>query len=399
RRTCRVIRAGALRVRHREHVTRCDIEQDGHAALRVRARDTVRQHLLGLVLESVVDGQNEVAAPLRLPHLSLAPGKLAALGVALDLEHASLPGKPVVVLGLQPREPVVVRPDEAEHRAGQRSVRIEPLRFGDEIDTGEPQRLDLHRGGAVDLASDVYEPLGSLGETIAQRRLVDANDGRELCCVRGRVLHDARVRPDRLLWHGRGEIVAVTIEHAATFGGEVHGSDALVQAELLVALTTDRLEVDETRADDDEDDHQRREERDQAASCRARTWPPRAQLLLTLSPPFAVMGELITSGVVGGAPGAAYCRREAVVRDPVHRVGGVREGRPQALLASRRLSWCRARSERLGAPEATSRFGARGGGPCSPSRSYRPAEARPGLEIRDPAPPETRPARACHARV
>src|SRR5262249_61535758 len=144
---------------------------------------------------------------------------------------------------------------------------------------------------------------------------------------------------DRLLWHGRGEIVAVTVEHAATFGGEVHGSDALVQAELLVALTTDRLEVDETRADDDEDDHQRREERDQAASCRARTWPPRAQLLLTLSPPFAVMGELITSGVVGGAPGAAYCRREAVVRDPVHRVRGLREGRPQDLLASRRVVW------------------------------------------------------------
>ncbi len=285
RRARRMARPRALHVRHREDVPGGNVGHDRHAALRVGIADFLCQHLLGFVLEPLVDGEHEVAAALGLRHLALTARELPALRVELDLELPALPGQAVVVLGLEPAEPAVVGSDEAEDRGGERAVRVEALRLGDEVDARERQRLHLRRGRAVDLAGDVDESLVALRQALAQRLLVGTHERRELSCVGSGVLHDARVGPHRLLGHGRGEVVAVPVEHAAALGGELHLADPLVETELRVALPSERLEVDEARAHGQEHEDQRGEDRDQAATSRARPRSPGAQLRLALPAP------------------------------------------------------------------------------------------------------------------
>src|SRR5437763_16089011 len=98
----------------------------------------------------------------------------------LDLDLAPLPGHLAVVLVLQPADPAVVGPDEAEQRATERAVRLEALRLRHEVDAAERQRLHLQRGRAVDVAGDVHESLAVLRPPLPTRGLAAADGPREL---------------------------------------------------------------------------------------------------------------------------------------------------------------------------------------------------------------------------
>ncbi len=325
--------------------------------------------------------------------LLLTARELSSLRVELDLELAPLAGQLAVVLGLQPAEPAVVGPDEAEQRAGERAVRVEALRLGDEVDAAERQRLHLQRGRAVDLAGDVHESLVVLRQPVAQRRLVAADDRRELRGVGGGVGHDARIRPHRLLGHGRGEVVAVPVEHAAALGGELDLAHALIEPELCVSVPPDRLEVDEAGAHDEEDEDESGEKSDQATMGRPLSRPPRTELRPALPAPCLMSLELLVCNPARRARRTPHERHED---GPARRARGRRPAhRFRAGGATSRLD---ARSCRLRGPPGRIRRACASFLPGPRARSGAGGAGRTP-EPRELPAPELHPAGAGHARV
>ena len=87
--------------------------------------------------------------------------------------------------------------------------------------------------------------------------------GQQLRVAR-RVLHDARVRVDRVLGNRECEVVAVAVEDAPALGGQGHRVHPLRHGHRFVVAALDTLHVDQADQDDPERQRHDHEQRDQA---------------------------------------------------------------------------------------------------------------------------------------
>ena len=202
--------------RHREHVAGPDVGEDRHAALAPVVRDLLGEHALGLVLERLVDGQDEVGAAHRRAHSLHAVRDVAALRVAFDrrpcrARPASVPSSPTS----SPPSPLLSMPTKPEQRSGERARRVVALRLGQEAEPGELEPAHLSLDVVLDLARDVHERAVLLPELRGERRRVDPDERREPPAYASGILDLARVRPDARASDRHREVVAVAIEDAA----------------------------------------------------------------------------------------------------------------------------------------------------------------------------------------
>src|SRR5205085_4138090 len=204
--------------------------------------------------------------------------------------------------------------------------------------------------------------------------------------------HDARIRPHRLLGHGRGEVVAVPVEHAAALGGELDLAHALVETELCVPVPSDRLEVHEAGAHGEEDEDESGKESDQATMSRPRPRPPRSELCLALPAPCSMSLELLAYDPARRARRTPHERHED---RPARRAGGRRPAHRSR--AGGATSWLDARWCRLRGPPGIRRACV-SFLPCPRARSGAGGPGRTP-EPRELPAPELHPAGAGHARV
>ena len=119
------------------------------------------------------------------------------VGVPEDRSFGLHPFEGTLVEALEATEPIVVRPDEAQHLTGQGAARVVALRLLAEADARQvelPERLGV---GVVELARDPDERLRAL-EPRLEAVLVDAEELRDRPRRGARVLNLGR--------HGEGRV-------------------------------------------------------------------------------------------------------------------------------------------------------------------------------------------------
>ena len=198
-----------------QEVARARVHDQGHPALGLSGHDGPGQGLLGVVLEGLVDGNDEVVAADRgLVLLEtaryLAPGRVHVF---------DQPPRPAfqqrVVLVLEAGQALPVCPHHADERGRQLPGRVETLRLLHRVDAHHVaaiyQFLDLGGGVVGDRPSQVDEPAG-LAQLLLQGRDRGAEHGSESLRLVQRVSHLVGVGIDRGHGHRHGELVTVAVE-------------------------------------------------------------------------------------------------------------------------------------------------------------------------------------------
>ncbi len=155
------VRVVARLLRHREDRARVRVEDDRRRVLRVPLVHRLLEHLLGVRLDVAVEREEDVAAVARRTLLHRVHG--LAERVAHDRRASRRPLELLVQLELEARETRVVRARVAEHRRGDRPLRIDAPLVGLEGEAGEVALLErgqLRRR----LPLDVDEASTAVGE-------------------------------------------------------------------------------------------------------------------------------------------------------------------------------------------------------------------------------------------
>jgi len=169
------VRVERRRERQGEDGARLGFHHHGHAGACPGRFHRLVQCGFGDELHGLVEGQDQV--------LAAAVGvrrrfglEAVSQGVAQHLDAGVRAPQVAVVEELDALEAAAVHPGETDDLGGERPVRVEAARFGDELEAGHPQlpdRLDLFGGG---LALDPHERFarGELFSHFRKRPLEDA---------------------------------------------------------------------------------------------------------------------------------------------------------------------------------------------------------------------------------
>ncbi len=174
-------------------------------------------------------------------------GRAARVGERDDLSRLAADRRVVEVL--ETCEPLVVGADVAEDRRGEPSLRVRPLRFGDEVHAGDLLGAQFRCGRAVQLSAEPDETF-LLGQTGPDRRLGLTEIPRQDACRRRRVAHLVRDRIDRRRFDGDCERPALAIEDRSAQRGNFDPALLLTLCAGTVTAAFGELELRQTRDDD-----------------------------------------------------------------------------------------------------------------------------------------------------
>ena len=133
--------AAGADVGHRDHFAGKRIEHDCAAALRAALNHFRRQLGFGERLDRRIDRQLELRARLRRLERQRAVENRMAQRVTIEAQLDRFAARQLVVLQLQPGEPLAVHPRQPHHRRGQVALRVKPLVFADRADAVDSERF------------------------------------------------------------------------------------------------------------------------------------------------------------------------------------------------------------------------------------------------------------------
>ncbi len=149
-----VVRVEGRLIHHRQHFAARDIEHDDRAAAGALIPDRRFQLAVGEVLDTQVDGKNEIATGARRTdalHILYHP----AVAILDDAFRTVLAGKPMIERQLETFLPCVVDVREAENVPGHFASGIVPTIFARDVDARNRQCLDLIRFFRLPATRDV----------------------------------------------------------------------------------------------------------------------------------------------------------------------------------------------------------------------------------------------------
>ena len=216
---------------HRQQFARVAVHDDRRAAARRVLRHGLEQRLLSRVLQRTREREHDVVAGHGLVDHPRTGRDRAALSVDLDRALARHALEQAVVLLLDAADAVAVDVGAAHDAARQIARRCDAPPFVVPTDARQRESLDRRGEIVIDLASDVDEALGRVGEVAGERglghrcQLEDRSEGGGRRLGVGDVL---RVGVDGRRRHRDGELHPVAVEHDAAVGRQRRRADALL---------------------------------------------------------------------------------------------------------------------------------------------------------------------------
>ena len=205
-------------VGEREQRAGARVHDDRRGGVRAPGLADVREHLLGLVLDRLVDRERDLGAGLgrarlaqldRLAERVLDQAALAVAAAQLGVERV-----------LEPRQAGALGADAADQLGGEEVARVGAAVLGDELEPLDLHPLDAPRADRGHAVGEVGEAGVAARELLEELALGRAQGARELGGDLGRVLDQVRRHGDGRRGLGDGELDPVAVGDRAALGGD-----------------------------------------------------------------------------------------------------------------------------------------------------------------------------------
>ena len=187
------------------------------------------EHLLGVPLDRLVDGEHEVVSALGRADTGRSPGDARCLAGRARPALTGLAARAAPRTATRcPPSPSLSSADEAEQRRRERARRVEPLRLGEIAESREGRALHTSATVASSTLRATYaNALSSFEKRSTSVAWSTPTIGASFAAYASGSLDHARVGGDRGLRHRHREIDAVAIEDAAALCRKRDGADSL----------------------------------------------------------------------------------------------------------------------------------------------------------------------------